>query len=106
MVLFYFISPLHLRYSGTSISSILVYDQNFMQALTRPNTIAVLETDTTFTEDHKIVFDVLEFTEGQRLYGCCYNTKLDADGSFTAFNLIEYQFHSVKCILCCEDSND
>lgn len=70
-------------------SSILVYDRNFMQALTRPNTIAVLETDTSFTEDHKIVFDVLEFTEGERLYGCCYNTKLDADGSFTAFNIIE-----------------
>uniref|UniRef100_A0A1I7VL52 Uncharacterized protein n=1 Tax=Loa loa TaxID=7209 RepID=A0A1I7VL52_LOALO len=64
---------------GSTFERVRLYDQNFMQALTRPNTVAVLETDTSFTEDHKIVFDVLEFTEGQRLYGCCYNTKLDAD---------------------------
>lgn len=79
-------------------SSILVHDRNFMQALTRPNTIAILETNTSFGEDHKIVFDVLEFTEGERLYGCCYNTKVDADGSFIAFNLIEYQFYSIRYI--------
>uniref|UniRef100_A0A1I8EYT5 MAM domain-containing protein n=2 Tax=Wuchereria bancrofti TaxID=6293 RepID=A0A1I8EYT5_WUCBA len=69
-------SPMSL---GSTFQRVRLHDQNFMQALTRPNTIAVLETNTTFTEDHKIVFDVLEFTEGQRLYGCCYNTKLDAD---------------------------
>lgn len=80
-----------MRYPKTSEHKILVYDRNFMQALTKPNTIAVLETDTSFTEEHKIVFDALEFTEGQRLYGCCYNTKLDTDGSFTAFNFTGYQ---------------
>uniref|UniRef100_A0A0R3RLQ8 Fibrillar collagen NC1 domain-containing protein n=1 Tax=Elaeophora elaphi TaxID=1147741 RepID=A0A0R3RLQ8_9BILA len=64
---------------GATFQRVRLHDRNFMQAITRTNTIAVLETDTLFTEDHKIVFDVLEFTEGERLYGCCYNTKLDAD---------------------------
>uniref|UniRef100_A0A915PYK3 MAM domain-containing protein n=1 Tax=Setaria digitata TaxID=48799 RepID=A0A915PYK3_9BILA len=64
---------------GSTFERVRLYDRNFMQAFTRPNTIAVLETDTSFNEDHKIVFDVLEFTEGERLYGCCYNTKLEAD---------------------------
>ncbi|CAG9535348.1 unnamed protein product [Cercopithifilaria johnstoni] len=64
---------------GSTFQRVRLYDRNFMQALTKPNTIAVLETDTSFTEDHKIVFDALEFTEGERLYGCCYNTKLNSD---------------------------
>ncbi|VDK72481.1 unnamed protein product [Litomosoides sigmodontis] len=64
---------------GSTFQRVRLYEQNFVQALTRPNTIAVLETNTSFGEEHKIVFDALEFTEGQRLYGCCYKTKLDAD---------------------------
>ncbi|KAL3994967.1 hypothetical protein ACH3XW_23880 [Acanthocheilonema viteae] len=73
---------------GSTFQRVRLYDRNFMQALTRPNTIAVLETDTSFTEDHKIVFDALEFTEGERLYGCCYNKKRDADETLTSIRTL------------------
>uniref|UniRef100_A0A8R1XJJ8 MAM domain-containing protein n=1 Tax=Onchocerca volvulus TaxID=6282 RepID=A0A8R1XJJ8_ONCVO len=66
---------------GSTFQRVKLRDRNFMQAFTKPNTVAVLETDTSFAEEHKIVFDVLEYTEGERLYGCCYNTKLESGRS-------------------------
>ncbi|MCP9263837.1 hypothetical protein DINM_007208 [Dirofilaria immitis] len=64
---------------GSTFQRVRLHDRNFMQAFTRPNTVAVLETDTSFMEEYKIVFDVLEYTEGERFYGCCYNTELESE---------------------------
>ncbi|VDN24722.1 unnamed protein product [Gongylonema pulchrum] len=61
---------------GSTFQRTSIYGRNFVQALAPPGTIAVLETATSFAEDHKIVFDVLEFTEGERLFGCCFKKDL------------------------------
>ncbi|VDM95222.1 unnamed protein product, partial [Thelazia callipaeda] len=73
---------------GSTFQRMILSGHNFMQAVTRPNTLAVLETDTIFNEDHKIVFDVLEFTEGERLYGCCYKANIETLESFISITTL------------------
>ncbi|TMS35814.1 hypothetical protein L596_003129 [Steinernema carpocapsae] len=44
----------------------------FVETRLEPGEVAVLETRTKMTEPHVILFDWLEFTEGEKLSACCY----------------------------------
>ncbi|KHN87570.1 hypothetical protein Tcan_05359 [Toxocara canis] len=48
-----------------------VMNQRFVQAIVPPGGTAILEAETRFPEERVILFDLLEFTEGETLSVCC-----------------------------------
>lgn len=56
-----------------------------MQAFVRPGNLAVLEANTHMSESHRIIFDALEYEEGQKLSGCCNVPRQQPLGGNTIF---------------------
>ncbi|VDM50235.1 unnamed protein product [Toxocara canis] len=63
-----------------------VMNQRFVQAIVPPGGTAILEAETRFPEERVILFDLLEFTEGETLSVCCLKPQNFPRGKFVFFS--------------------
>ncbi|CEF60295.1 Hypothetical protein SRAE_X000203300 [Strongyloides ratti] len=57
--------------NGGEFKIATVGKSRFIEARLNPGQVAVFESNTNMMEDHVVMFDVLEWVEGEKLSGCC-----------------------------------